>query len=269
MNNIDKQNLNIPKDLVWTDELVAKFWDGAEQVGIISSNSFGKMARKSIYWLIANKLTLSGRHLDYGSGGGDVALYLMDKGYPFSVYEPSLDRKKDTKSLISQHPEYLGEPAKKGSESYDVVTCFEVLEHVLSSHFENVCDDLAGHVRKDGFLVVSTPNNEDLRSNMVYCPISNTAFHRWQHVRSVTPAFLESQFTVRGFETICMHQLDFSESLFAPYLHYMGIIDNVFYEEELSKYKNDNMPKHIYEILNNINSVMGAASNILYIGKKK
>lgn len=32
-----------------------------------------------------------------------------------------------------------------------------------------------------GALIITTPNEENLEDNMVYCPVSNTIFHRWQH----------------------------------------------------------------------------------------
>jgi hypothetical protein len=39
-------------------------------------------------------------------------------------------------------------------------------------------------LRPGGRLFITTPNDERLEDSIVYCPVSNVTFHRWQHVRS-------------------------------------------------------------------------------------
>jgi len=228
--------------------------------------SFGRMARQCIRWLVGRHLVPGGRHLDYGAGGGDVAAHLIEHGFPFATHEPSKERHIRTESRLAPLAGYLGTPRPESIGSYDAVTCFEVLEHVLDDQFEEVCDQLADYVRPGGKLIVSTPNNEDLTRDTVYCPLSNSTFHRWQHVRSISPDQLEQTFARRGFTKVCLHQLDFDESLFRPYLHLMGL-EKAPVRSALRR--REAVPLHIHQILNDIDGVMGGATRLLYVGVRR
>lgn len=247
-----------PRPLQWTPELVGRFWDGMARAGLDDGRAFGRLARRTIHWLIARHLTPGGLHLDYGAGGGEVAAHLIDQGFPFSIYEPSSERQAKTEARLMTKAGYIGGPQGR---AFDAVTCFEVLEHILEPDFEGVCDELAQFVRPGGKLIVSTPNREDLSLDTVYCPISNYSFHRWQHVRSIEPEMLVATFRRRGFSKVAIHQLDFFDALFEPYLHMMGFIDRPLSEGEI-------IPLHIHQIVSDIDGVMGGATRLLYIGVK-
>ncbi len=260
---LTRNDSQTPQPVEWTPELVGKFWDGLAQAGLGDTLVFGAMAKRCIHWLLARHFVLGGRHLDYGAGGGEVAAHLIEKGFPFAIFEPSNERQQKTEAVLSGRDGFLGKLGDTPSGAFDVVTCFEVLEHVLEQDFDTVCDQLAAHVRPGGKLVISTPNNENLSLNMVYCPISNRYFHRWQHVRSVSPDWLEEVFAQRGIEKICTHQLDFSEALYEPYLHLMG-----FPATEAAS-DSEVFPLHIHNIINDIDVICGGAAQLLFIGRKK
>lgn len=250
-----------PTKLVWTRELVNRFWNGLSRGGHVDALSFGRMARRSIHWIIARHLVKGGRHLDFGAGGGEVAEHLIDNGYPFAAVDPASDRTSKADARLAGKAGYLPAPEPGSSETFDVVTCFEVLEHLLEDEFESVCDTLAQFVKPGGKLIISTPNSENLDNGMVYCPLSNVTFHRWQHVRSITPAMMEITFSHRGFKKVVLHQLDFIDALYEPFLHMLGIVDRPVSEEEI-------VPLHIHNIKNDIDSVIGGGNNILYVGQK-
>ena len=251
-----------PLPLEWTPDLVRRFWNGLSEAGLDDAMAFGRMARRCIHWLIARHLTPGGRHLDYGAGGGEVAAHLISAGYPFAVFEPSEERQAKTEARLRDVAGFLGGPGARGSAAFDAVTCFEVLEHALDAEFSNVCDEIAGHVKPGGRLIISTPNNENLALDTVYCPVSNLTFHRWQHVRSISADLLVETFSRRGFRKIVTHQLDFAESLFAPYLHMMGFVEKPLADGEI-------VPLHIHQVINDLDGVMGGASRLLYIGVKE
>ncbi|MBL4757457.1 MAG: class I SAM-dependent methyltransferase [Rhizobiales bacterium] len=254
---------NLPEPIIWTPELVNRFWDGLAQAGLDDVMAFGRMARRCIHWVINDQLKPAGRHLDYGAGGGEVAAYLIERGYPFAVFEPSGERQRKTERLLADLEGFIPDVGPKDEGSFDAVTCFEVLEHVLDEDIDKVCDELAAYVRPGGRLIISTPNNEDLRCGMIYCPVSNKLFHRWQHVRQVTPEWITNMFAARGFTKICLHQLDFDENLFLPFLHHMGLAP-----APGKKAGADIMPLHIHQVINNIDSIFGGATRLLYIGEK-
>lgn len=54
----------------------------------------------------------------------------------------------------------LNRPDRRLANSFDVVTCFETLEH--TGHFRNALDNLLGAARPGGLVVVSVPNEVGL-----------------------------------------------------------------------------------------------------------
>lgn len=257
--------LSQPEHLMWTPALVAQFWNGMAQAGLDDVAAFGRMAKRCIYWLISRHLTPGGRHLDYGAGGGEIADYLIKHGFPFAIYEPSCQRLQKAEHGMSSASGFLGIEKSPASESYDVVTCFEVLEHVLDCDFDRVCDELVGHVRPGGRLVVTTPNNEDLQASMVYCPVSNTVFHKKQHVRRLSPTMITEVFAKRGLRKVCVHQIDLHEDLFSPYLHLMGFREG---DDVAAEATSGAIPTHIDQIIRDTDSAAGARSRLIYIGMK-
>jgi hypothetical protein len=63
---------------------------------------------------------------------------------------------------------------------------------------------------------VTTPNREDLELNSVYCPLSDSFFHRWQHVRSFDAAGLNDLLSRFQFERIHEQWIDFSATAELP-----------------------------------------------------
>jgi hypothetical protein len=49
-------------------------------------------------------------------------------------------------------------------------------------------------------IVITTPNDEVLDDNKVFCPNCNSVFHRWQHVKSWSASSLEKVITNFGFK---------------------------------------------------------------------
>ena len=251
-----------PEPLVWSHELVSRFWDGVSKAGLDAPVAFGRQNKEAVLWLTRNHLAPGGRHLDYGSGDGELAAYLIRKGYPFAVFEPSLDRQSRSNSALNGIEGFLGAAGAADAGTFDVVTCFEVIEHLLDDDFERVCDEIAAYVRPGGKLIISCPNSEDLALSTVYCPVSNKMFHRWQHVRSISPDMMSGIWRIRGFEKIALHQLDFSRHWYEPYLHMLGP------EMESPTAKGETIPLHIHQINRDMDGVIGGASNILFVAKK-
>jgi len=104
-------------------------------------------------------------------------------------------------------------------------------------------------------VVITTPNNEDLELSQCYCPISNTLFHRWQHVRSFTEETLAALLAKHGIEKVVSHCVEFSRHL---YTSHEPTADNTLPE----------LPPYIRTIRENIPTRIGGENNILYIGRR-
>lgn len=197
------------KKIQWTPELVNKFWDGVAQTEL-DNLSFGKVAGPQFLELISNYLVPSGTHLDYGAGSGHVLQLLLDRGLNAAGFDPSPDRQALLLAKIGQHKNFLGVRDVDSVEQFDVVLLMEVVEHVLDEDFEAVLERVTSFVKPGGYLIASTPNSENLESSSVYCPVSETFFHPWQHVRSFTPAQLSDCFKKHGFSAKFVALADFS-----------------------------------------------------------
>jgi SAM-dependent methyltransferase len=100
------------------------------------------------------------------------------------------------------HVTGLPTPVKTGSA--DVVFFLETIEHLLPEHFQPTLVEIARIVRPSGYVIVTTPHNEDLSKDMVYCPDCGGVFHRWQHVSSFTVESLTRLMSSHGFtKVIC------------------------------------------------------------------
>ncbi|NOU09702.1 MAG: class I SAM-dependent methyltransferase [Nitrospira sp.] len=197
------------KRIHWTPQLVNKFWDGVAQTEL-DNLSFGKVAGPRFLELISAYLVPGGSHLDFGAGSGHVLQLLLDRGLNTAGFDPSPDRQDLLVAKIGQHENFLGIKGVDSNEQFDVVLLMEVIEHVLDEDFHKVLQRVANFVKPGGYLIASTPNNENLESSSVYCPVSETLFHPWQHVRSFTPDQLSDCFKNIGFSAVFVALADFS-----------------------------------------------------------
>lgn len=197
------------KRIHWTPQLVNKFWDGVAQTEL-DNLSFGKVAGPKFLDLIDAYLVPGGSHLDFGAGSGHVLQLLLNRGLKAAGFDPSTDRQALLVSKIGQHKNFLGIKGVDSNEQFDVVLLIEVIEHVLDEDFHKVLERVANFVKPGGYLIVSTPNNENLESVSVYCPVSETLFHPWQHVRSFTPHQISNCFRNLGFSSEFVALADFS-----------------------------------------------------------
>ena len=203
---------DLVKRIHWTPQLVNKFWDGIAQTEL-DDLSFGKVAGPKFIELIGNFLIPGGRHLDFGAGSGHVLQLLLDRGLDAAGFDPSPDRQALLVEKVGDHKHFLGIKGTDSTEQFDVVLLMEVVEHVLDEDLREMLARVARFVKPGGYLIASTPNNENLEYSSVYCPVSDTFFHPWQHVRSFTPHQLSDCFGNFGFSSQFVALVDFSSDV--------------------------------------------------------
>src|SRR5439155_25597686 len=81
-------------------------------------------------------------------------------------------------------------PSPYQAESFDLVICLETLEHLLDDTISAIISEIYGLLKPGGAALFTTPNNEELSRNFVYCPFCQTEFHQVQHVRSFSEGSL-------------------------------------------------------------------------------
>jgi len=233
-----------------------QFWDGIARTRLIELN-FSRLGGKALIAAIAHLLPKDGRILDFGAGDGDLIEHMCARGLRVAAYEPSKGRSQNLEKRLAGYPGFLRTVnAESTDESFDVVMLVEVIEHILEEQLDSTLHLLARFTRPGGTVIVSTPNNEDLDLGMAYCPVSNTLFHRWQHVRSFTRETLAAMLARYGFEEIATHQLEYRDELYLPYDDIWGSLEATM------------LPPHILELRANQSTYVGAGTGLVYIGRR-
>ncbi len=246
-----------PQRIRWTPELVDRFWEGFSQTRLIEF-SFSKQAGRNLIIAIDHLLPRQGRILDFGAGDGHLIRLLCERGYHAAAFEPSKARSEKLEDRLRDCQNFLGVVNGNTKESFDLVIMAEVIEHILDEQLDHTLRTIAKLTQPGGLLIITTPNNEDLDLGMAYCPVSNTLFHRWQHVRSFTAESLSALFFQYGFDEIATHHLAFIDSLFPS---------DPFGENAPDK--NAELPSHMQELRANRPVHIGAETNLLYVGKRR
>jgi len=126
--------------------------------------------------------------LDIGCGSGAFLNSLPD------VYETvGLDFSQEALKYVKTKA-ILGDISALpfASESFDLVTCLEVLEHLPFGIFEKALSELQRVSNK--YIIISVPNCEDLDYHLVICPACRCWYNPYRHVRSFDPEKLGGLF---------------------------------------------------------------------------
>lgn len=210
--------MSVKTDSDWTPEAVTKLWDWISSNPALEETYFSHGAGKGIIEFIRESGRLQGPALDFGCGRGDLVKQLLRAdiacaGADFS--EESLHQCTETQA---QNPLWLGGQVvnlKSGTgfpdEEFALITCVEVVEHLPETYLEKTFSELYRLLRPGGVLLVTTPHKEVLRNNSIYCPFCDSEFHRWQHMRSVSPSDLMGWSEAAGFRALFCDRLDFRE----------------------------------------------------------
>jgi 2-polyprenyl-3-methyl-5-hydroxy-6-metoxy-1,4-benzoquinol methylase len=199
------------KSLEWTEDLIHAFWDGVSGTAM-DGLSFGFSAGPQLVEICRKYIPDNASILDYGSGKGDFLKVLIEEGFRCSSFDVSRERSSLLERLLTNQPNYLGSISGDDEKTFDVVFCNEVLEHIPQDQVDLFTDGLVSRVALNGFLIVTTPNNENLDDSACLCPRCMHTFHRWQHVNSFTIERICDQFEKKNFETVDYFCTDFSSS---------------------------------------------------------
>lgn len=119
--------------------------------------------------------------LDIGCGNG----YILNFLHKLHKYEKLVGVDFSSTALdYLQTEKYLMDISELNFEdnSFDLVMCNEVLEHLTQDEYAQALSELQRISRK--YILVTVPNNENLEDNLVCCPKCSTWFNQEYHVRS-------------------------------------------------------------------------------------
>ena len=191
-------------DVKWTPELVRKFWSF---YSLEQEEYFSFQVGDRLLDLVGRVIDWKDlRVLDFGCGPGFLLEKLLGRGAHVAGVDfspPSVDV---ASARCKGNSLFLGAsvvdsvPTKIPAESYDCVLFIETIEHLLEDEREATLRELHRLLRPGGWLLVTTPNRENLTLSMQVCSGCGCRFHRWQHQTSWNADSLSSLLRTIGFK---------------------------------------------------------------------
>ncbi|MGE5512431.1 MAG: methyltransferase domain-containing protein [Bacteroidota bacterium] len=200
-----------PDELVWTPEMVGRFWAHEAKT---PENYFGYQVGMAVVRYMRPHLAGARRIVDYGAGLGFLVDDLLASGYQCGAAEFGADAVDALGAKFKGRPGFLGawqanQPVNP-SERFHAAFLMEVVEHLYDAELRACLENIKALLAPGGLLLVTTPNEEDLSKSMIMSPETGRLFHRWQHVRSWNEVTLAEALRQHGFTTLACAATDFS-----------------------------------------------------------
>jgi 2-polyprenyl-3-methyl-5-hydroxy-6-metoxy-1,4-benzoquinol methylase len=197
--------------IAWDEKLVIKFWDHySKYPELYFTYQFGE----NIVNVLAQKIKPGSVILDYGCGTGFIIKHFINKGfetYGADTSSQSVDFVNDNyKDAPNFKGAFLLDDLFKLNKSFDVILVIEVIEHLTDEILTSLVENVKKLGRRGTTVIFTTPNNENLDDSVVYCPVCDHTFHRWQHVRSWNLSSLTIYMEKHGLKVESCFATDFS-----------------------------------------------------------
>lgn len=209
------------KLLEWTDEKVQRYWNYISQ---FPEHYFTHQVGGNLAKFIKKYTKENDTLLDYGSGPGFLIKHLLGRKIEVSALEFSTESLQRIKNSYEGQKDFMGaysiEELDKKNIRFNVITLIEVIEHLDNHYLELTFNNIHRLLEPGGYLVITTPNNEDLSKSYICCPETNELFHRWQHVRSWNTETLGVFLKKMGFTIHVIKGTNFNKSRLSEKIHW-------------------------------------------------
>jgi 2-polyprenyl-3-methyl-5-hydroxy-6-metoxy-1,4-benzoquinol methylase len=203
------------RELRWTPELVSRFW--AEMPGLqnVRDQYFTRVVGFEIANFVNQVFEIRGKRiLDYGCGPGFLIEHLLQRGARMTGADYS------STALIEVNSRFSGQPNWDGAIqitdgriasadcSFDAITCVETIEHMFEDGRARLLAEFQRVLKPGGYVLMTTPNEEDLSYHVVFCPNCELYFHKVQHLSSWTASSLSLLLRGGGFDVKFCRAID-------------------------------------------------------------
>jgi SAM-dependent methyltransferase len=200
-----------PWRLQWRPEHIERFWNWYASNPTLADTYFSKMVGNGVLEDVGGRIRLKGTIVDLGAGPGYLVEHLLR--WP-DVQVLAVDVSTQSVEMLRQrfagNPKFLGAlvstPHKVpvSDARADIAFLLETVEHLTDDVLVPILGEAQRVLRSGGYVVVTTPNEENLEASESMCPNCGCVFHRIQHVRAWTAASLIQKMREIGFiEVFC------------------------------------------------------------------
>ena len=262
-----------PKHIVWNEEKSNRLYDYyATQNPAKETEYFGYQVGKAIVnfskYFVADIKEC--KCLDYGCGSGHIiGHFLKEKIHicGIDMSERSVDvveqKYKGNKFFMGARV-YDGKRLPFKDDTFDLIICTEVIEHILPKHMDLFLLELKRVLKQEtGRLILTTPNDENFKRNEVYCPECNTIFHKHGHCNKFTGETLSKLMETHGFQTIMCQGTDFWQLVDLSLRKAWRILRKKY--KQLCNYKKKGTLRDIF-FIENMN--LKSRPNLFWVGTK-
>ena len=192
----------------WTAEDIASFWDWQSTTISRQKQYFTAPLAPGIVRFLKKKGLLKGNVLDYGCGAGHLLQQMVKEtgvnfyGLDFSPDSIAATEKRTLNNTNLKQLVLVEKlPSLFDTAMFNTITLIETIEHLQDGPLHETMDELYRILKSKGRIFITTPFNENLDSNMNFCPFCKSEFHHMQHMQSFTIERLttlakQHQFTV-------------------------------------------------------------------------
>ena len=190
----------------WTDEAIARFWNFISNHKAFDDSWFAKQVGDGLIKLVSKYIKLGGDVLDYGMGKG----YLIDKlitrkGINIFGCDSSISSVDFVNSKYIKCNNFKGcfkvadLPTPFPPIKFTTVFMIEVIEHLNDDSLLSIINEIKRILTKEGVVVITTPNQENLDAQKIICPECGGVFHKVQHLRCFSQQQLQKLLGKHGF----------------------------------------------------------------------
>jgi len=203
-------------EIDWTDEKIKRLWDYYSRTSPYKDIYFSNIYAHDILNIMNKENNLNHKIiLDFGCGAGHLLNEMSNQYTPHTYYaldfsRESIEKIRKTKTNFKIETVLVKNyPSKIPDNAIDICFMLEVVEHLNDDYLSSSLDEIYRILKPNGYLLITTPNNETLNEGKVFCPNCGCIFHKWQHQRKWNVASLTQELISHHFKTKKIIEIDF------------------------------------------------------------
>ena len=198
----------MPEEIRWNPQKIAAFWSTWEESPAMQNRHFSRQRGAALLKWTAKHVTITEPVLDLGCGPGHLLNLLLNKRIRSAGADVSPRSISIVNERFSSVPCFLGATRLTSDtlpfepDMFGTVFLLETIEHLLKDSIDAYLKSIRATLKKDGCLVITTPNRENLSENMITCTECGCSFHRTQHISSFDRHSLATRVVNAGFSVV-------------------------------------------------------------------